>query len=178
MFDYTKFENDIILEMQGILKKWMQEYDDIYIISLDCSSAMDSIGVIANSKHYLEQQADFGSEDYWYYKYCEEEWELFDHFEEVSRYMKEYLENNKTDMHISDNFNYSQEFEDHSIKVKKACEKALCIFKQVTGKNYPNLLLTFNIREYLDRDDRLNIFKEINSQKDIDEYSEHIDDFA
>ena len=34
---------------------------------------MESIGAIANTTHYLEEQTDTDTEDYWYYKYCEEE---------------------------------------------------------------------------------------------------------
>ena len=43
------------------------------------------------------EQSDTYSEDYWYYKYYEEEWELCDVgglTEEISSYMNEYIEEN------------------------------------------------------------------------------------
>ena len=42
----------------------MIDNNDIYIFTLDCSRSMDSIGVIANTQHYLEEQADIESEDF------------------------------------------------------------------------------------------------------------------
>ncbi len=75
MFDYKKFEDNIMPAMENTLKKWVQEHDDIYIMSLDCARDMTSIGIIANTQEYLSGQTDGESEDYWYYKYCEAEWE-------------------------------------------------------------------------------------------------------
>jgi len=78
VFDYKNFENDVVIAMKNTLRKWMNEYDDIYILSLDCERDMTSIGVFANTKQHLEEQSAPGSEDYWYYKYCEQEWNLCD----------------------------------------------------------------------------------------------------
>lgn len=39
---------------------------------------MTSIGIIANTQEYLSGQTDGELEDYWYYKYCEAEWELWE----------------------------------------------------------------------------------------------------
>ncbi|MBO5146001.1 MAG: DUF4303 domain-containing protein [Lachnospiraceae bacterium] len=91
MFDYKKFENDIVQQMIITFNKLIAENEDLYIFSLDCTRAMDSIGVMANTIHNLEEQAEADSEDYWYYKYCEGEWELFDTFEAVSKDMRKYL---------------------------------------------------------------------------------------
>ncbi|MCX4266398.1 MAG: hypothetical protein OSJ64_06290 [Firmicutes bacterium] len=50
MFDYKKFEDNIVPAMENTLKKWVQEHDDIYIMSLDCARDMTSIGIIANTQ--------------------------------------------------------------------------------------------------------------------------------
>lgn len=61
MFDYKKFENDILIKMETLLWKWENEHDDIYILSLDCSRDMTSIGIIANTTQYLREQSDTDS---------------------------------------------------------------------------------------------------------------------
>ena len=94
MFNYEKFENDVLGQMEAVLDKWAEEKDDLYIFSLDCARGMESIGVIANTTHYLEEQAEPDSEDYGYYKYCEEEWELYHAFEAISTDMGKYLAEN------------------------------------------------------------------------------------
>ena len=40
MFDYEKFKSDIAAAMEKSLRKWAEENDDIYIISLDLSRDM------------------------------------------------------------------------------------------------------------------------------------------
>ncbi len=175
MFDYIKFENDIVLHMENSLKKWMSEYDDIYILSLDCSNDMYSIGTIANTNSHLNEQEDSSPEDYWYYKYCEEEWDLWDSSDKdlriasnkISLYMREYIE--KID---------GDEFVNHREKIIETCKKALICLKQSINKTYPNLLLTFNIREYLDENERIEIFEMLNTKEAAKEYSEHIEDFC
>ncbi len=139
VFDYKKFEDGVVHQMEAAFDKWIRNNSDLYIFSLDCTRAMDSIGVIANTTHYLEEQAEPDAEDYWYYKYCEEEWELFDTF---------------------------------------TTENALIRFRQFINKTHSNILLTFNIDEYLDGEDRIKVFEKINSGVAVKEYSEHIEEFA
>ena len=94
MFDYEKFENNVVQQMETILDKWIRENDDIYIFSLDCARGMESIGAIANTTRYLVKQSEPTSEEYWFYKYCEEEWELWNTFEVISADMSKCLEEN------------------------------------------------------------------------------------
>ena len=95
MFDYEAFENKVFQQMERIFDQWTTEQDDIYIFSLDCAIGMESIGVMANTTHYLEEQAEPAASDYWFYKYCEEEWELFHWFQEISEEMNQYLLENE-----------------------------------------------------------------------------------
>lgn len=132
MFDYEKFKSDIAVAMEKSLRKWAEENDDIYIISLDLSRDMTSVGVWANTMNDLDVQDYDASEDYWYFKYCEQEWEL--------------------------------------------CE-ALEVFKESVNKDFPELLITFNINEYLDDDERIEVFSLVNSKKAAEEYMKHVADF-
>ena len=73
---------------------------------------------------------------------------------------------------------YSEMFDKHCNEIIKHCKNALIRFKKSISKNHSDILLTFNIREYLDGTDRVEIFQSVNSESDSKEYSEHIEDFA
>lgn len=177
MFDYEKFENDIVAQMTNILSEWTED-DDIYILALDCTREMDSIGAIANTEMNLSEQADNEDEEYWYYKYCEEEWDLFDAFEKVSSYMYQYVEDNSERFTEPKTFKYTKAFDEHCDKIIERCIMALVRLRDSIKETYPNLLLTLNVREYLDGDERVEIFEQINGKAAAEEYSAHIEDFA
>ncbi len=177
-FDYKKFEDGVVHQMEAAFDKWIRNNSDLYIFSLDCTRAMDSIGVIANTTHYLEEQAEPDAEDYWYYKYCEEEWELFDTFTTVSADMRKYLDDNSDVFTNPETHEYSEAFDEHFDKIIECCENALIRFRQFINKTNSNILLTFNIDEYLDGEDRIKVFEKINSGVAVKEYSEHIEEFA
>ena len=64
---------------------------------------------------------------------------------------------------------------EHSSKIIESCINALIRFKTSACNG---LLLTLNIREFLEEDERIEIFKKLNSKEAAAEYSEHIDEFA
>ena len=180
MFDYKKFENDIVTAMENALRKWVKEHDDIYILSLDCARDMRSIGIMANTKQYLNEQSDTDSEDYWYYKYCEAEWELYNvggFIKEISLYINQYAEENDERFTDPETFEYLEAFDEHCDKMITTCKKSIKRFKQTINKDFPDLLLTFNIREYLDNEERTEFFAMVNTKEASEEYAEHIDDF-
>lgn len=184
MFDYKMFETNLIQQMKDILDEWMEDNEDIYILSLDCSRSVDSIGVIANTKQYLEEQLeeeedeDEDEDDYWYYKYCEDEWELFETFEDVSADMCQYLDANKDTFINPETCEYTDAFDAHFDKIIESCMYALSQFKQAIKDTHPSLLLTLNVGEYLEGKERIEIFEKLNSKDAVEEYAEHIDDFA
>ena len=178
MFDYTKFEEDLVLQMKNTLQEWSAENEDIYIFTLDCSRGADSVGVIANTENYLSEQADSDDDDYWYYKYCEEEWELFEGFEEISAYMCAYAEENDEVFTDSETCEYTEAFEEHYAKVSESCQNVLARFRQSIEAEFPGLMLAFNVREYLDGEERVEIFSKLNDARAAEEYKEHIDEFA
>lgn len=178
MFDYEKFENNVIQQMQIILDKWIRENDDIYIFSLDCARGMESIGVIANTTHHLTKQAESISEDYWFYKYCEEEWELWNAFEAVSADMNGCLIENDSIFLDPERFEYTESFDKHCEKIINCCVNALIRFRQSLSQKQYDIILTFNVREYLDEGNKIEIFKKINSKSAVQEYAEHIKEFS
>lgn len=180
MFDYKKFEQDLVIAMETTLRKWVREYDDIYILSLDCSRDMTSIGMIANTKHYLSEQSDPDVEDYWYYKYCEAEWELWEadgFIKEISSYMNQYVEENDECFTDPETFEFLDALDEHCDKMIEACKKGLKRFRECIRMDFPDLLLTFNIGEYLDHEERTQFFALVNSKDASAEYTEYIADF-
>lgn len=180
MFDYEKLKNDVSIQLENTLRKWMEENNDIYILSLDCARNMRSIGIVANTWQYLREQVDFDSEDYWYYKYSEEEWALSDvggKIEDISLYMGKYQEEHDEIFTNPSTFEFTEVFDEHCDKMIEMCKEALYRFKQSINKDFPDLLLGFNVREYLDNEERIKIFTTINSNETAKEYMEHIDDF-
>ena len=181
MFDYEKFKEDLVTAMEKILRKWSEENDDIYILSLDLSRDMESVGVWANTVGYLEEQADDDTpEDFWYYKYCEEEWDLCEVISEISSYMRTYLDENSGKFSEEDSEGtsiYTESFDAHCDQIMESCKKALEGFRELTREDFPKLLLAFNIREYLDNEERIAVFSLVNSAEVAKEYAEHIEDF-
>ena len=55
--------------------------------------------------------------------------------------------------------------------------ESLVRFKQSISNDFPDLLITFNISEYLDSEARTEIFALLNSQEAAEEYAESIEDF-
>lgn len=180
MFDYQKFEDDLVIAMEDRLRKWAKEYKDIYILSLDCARDMTSVGIFANTERYLTEQTDTDSEDYWYYKYCEEEWDLCDaggRIGEISSYMNQYTEENDDRFTDPETFEFSEAFDRHCDQMIETCKKAIKRLKQVVSADFPDLLFTFNIREYSDSEERTEFFAMVNGRDASEEYAEHIDDF-
>lgn len=181
MFDYEKLKKDLVSAMEKILRKWSEENDDIYILSLDLSRDMGSIGVWANTVENLEEQADDDtSEDYWYYKYCEEEWDLCEVISGISSYMGTYVKENSGKFSEEDSEGrsiYTESFDAHCDQIIESCKKALEDFRELIRKDFPDLLLAFNVREYLDNEERIEAFSLVNSAEAAKEYAEHIEDF-
>ncbi len=178
MFDYEKFENDVIQQMKSILQQWKKENDDLYIFALDCASGFNSIGVMANTNHYLAEQDEPDSEDYWCYKYCEEEWELFYTFEALSAEMRLYISGQGDEFIHPQTFRCTKKFMEHQSNLINACKKALLSLKKHIDESHIDIILTFCIREYLDKKEKVGIFQQLNTVQAAKEYSKHINDFV
>ena len=172
MFDYKKFEDRLVLQMENTLAKLLKEHDDIYIFSLSLSSDADSVWVIANTIHNLEEISDPGEEEYYYYKYSEEEWDLWetDDFDSISDELGNY--------DVYEDEDEEDAFCAHRDRAIDSCRNALIRFNTYKNKACPGLLLTFYVREYLDGEECIELFAKLNSKEALAEYSEHIEDFV
>lgn len=187
MFNYSGFTDDIVVQFEAAARKVCSENKDIYICSLDCCSDTDSIGLIANTKSWLADMiakrdascGRFKPSDY-YYKYCEEEWDIFLTFEDISLNMSNYCYSKENGGVYSDSGTGLQddEFDDHRQRIIAACKKALRRIKKTAFfQENPQLLLTLNVREFLKGNERAEIFTELNGSDAVREYVAHIEDF-
>ncbi len=173
LFDYEKLEAAIVLAMEQALKTYRAMYTDLYIVSLDCSSDLWSIGLVANTKAYLAEEADRNAEDYWYYKYCEEEWCVFETFDKLSAEMYQYMKK------LHDTTDDTERFEHHQAAIIDTCKKVLCqLVISPFYQAYTDILLTFNVREYLEQEERIAVFEQLNGAVKAQEYAEHIKEFV
>ncbi|MDQ0227711.1 DUF4303 domain-containing protein [Metabacillus niabensis] len=178
-FNYNKFSNDLFQELVTALQKITEEHKDLYAFTLSCSRDVRSIGVIANTKTYLAKNADEQSEDYWYYKYCENEWEIFDTFHTLSKDMSMFLESDPDKFTNPNTYFFTEEFDEHFDRIVAACDEVISRLRDSKGKQeHPNILLNFNVEDYFNGDDRIKRFKMLNGKEAAKEYEEHIEDFV
>ncbi|PAD66402.1 hypothetical protein CHH83_24235 [Bacillus sp. 7586-K] len=178
-FNYNKFSNDLFQELVTAFQKMTEEHKDLYAFTLSCSRDVRSIGVIANTKTYLAKNADKQSEDYWYYKYCENEWEIFDTFHTLSKDMSMFLENDPDKFTNPNTYFFTEEFDEHFDRIVAACDEVISRLRDSKGKQeHPNILLNFNVEDYFNGDDRINRFKVLNGKEAAKEYEEHIEEFV
>lgn len=93
-FNYDKFEKDLLVAVETYAKSQLDNKDDVYIMSIEYFPDYTTfVAIRANTYSYLEEQVEEDDEDYTYYKYCEEEWDLYEDLEELSNVLqKEYSE--------------------------------------------------------------------------------------
>ena len=57
------------------------------------------------------------------------------------------------------------------------CLNAALRFGENVRADFPDLMLNVNVREYLDGEEREEIFAKLNNESSLREYAEHIDEF-
>ena len=176
MFDYLRFEEDLKKTVEETMRNKLDKKDDVYIMSIQYFPEITTlVRLICNTHSYLNEQADVSKEgEYLYYKYCEEEWEIWDEFDELSKRLQDYSEevDRKFELMEGDDIDeqYEMEYKTHvgkMIEIGKSVAKwfrTTEIFKQ-----YPNLLVNFYMREFFSSQEDVEIFKEINEGSDCTE---------
>lgn len=172
-FDYEKLEKDLLAAVEEYAKSQLDIKDDMYIMSIEYFPDFTTfIAIRANTYSYLEGQVEADDEDYTYYKYCEEEWDLYEDVKEVSSLLQaEYNEmEEKCD---EDEFDELQN--EHAEKIIDICKNVMKKFKETdTYKEFKKLYLNVYVREYFDEEETIQIFEELNGKESIEEYSEWI----
>lgn len=170
-FDYEKFENNLLVAVEKFAKSQLDNKDDMYIMSIEYFPDFTTfVAIRANTYSYLEEQVDEDDEDYTYYKYCEEEWDLYDDLEEISKVLQaEY--NEMEEKYDDDEFDDLQD--EHATKIIDVCKNVMKRFKETdTYKEFPTLYLNAYVREYFSEEETIEIFKELNGEDNIEEYSD------
>lgn len=184
-FNYEKFKGKLVLVIKKAFLEIMDEYQNstVYAFSLTCDSAVRSIGVVANTKEALDGKIE-DEEDRYYYKFCEQEWEIWDaadnEFQEIRNTLVEFQENNKDKISDSKTFIYTEFFNEFRDKIFDICIQAL---KELKGEKFfeekckEDIMINFMVPEYLDEDYSMEIFSQLNNGIVVEEYKEHIEDF-
>ncbi len=169
-FDYEKFESGLVLALEDFAKKQLDNKNDFYIMSIEYYPDFTTFVVIrGNTYSYLNEQVEADDEDYTYYKYCEEEWDLYNDLPELSKDLQvEYA--NMEELYGDDEFDNLQE--EHATKIFDACKNAMKRFRETgTFKEFPKLYLNVYIREYFSNEEIIEIFRELNGDGNIEDYS-------
>ncbi|MCH5138455.1 DUF4303 domain-containing protein [Clostridiaceae bacterium UIB06] len=184
-FNFQKFKEKVILAVKKAFLEIMEEYKDstVYGFSLTCDSSARSIGVVANTKEALEEQIE-DEEDRYYYKFCEQEWEIWDaaddEFQELRDTLAQFQENNEDKISDSETCIYTEFFEEFREKVFDTCVQALIEIKNggfFQDKCKESVFINFMVSEYLDQDYSIEVFSKLNSGMVVKEYKDHIEDF-
>lgn len=176
MFDYLKFEEDLKKAVEETMRNKLDRKDDVYIMSIQYFPDITTfVRLICNTYSYLNKQADVSNEnDYIYYKYCEEEWEIWDEFAELSKRLEDYSEevDCKFKLMEGDDIDeqYEKEYRTHVGKMIEIGKRVAKWFRTTeTFKQYPNLLVNFYMREYFRPQEDVEMFKELNEGADYTE---------
>lgn len=183
-FNFEKFKEKVILAIKKAFLEIMDKYEDstVYGFTLTCDSSARSIGVVANTKEALEEQIE-DEEDRYYYKFCEQEWEIWDaaddEFQELSDILVEFQENNEDKISDSKTCIYTEFFEEFREKVFDTCVQSLIEIKDegfFQDKCKESVFINFMVSEYLNEDYSIEVFSRLNSGAVVKEYKDHIED--
>lgn len=170
-FNYEKFEKDLLAAVEEYTKSQLDIKDDMYIMSIEYFPEFTTfIAIRANTYSFLEEQAEETDEEYTYYKYCEEEWDLYEDLKDISSVLQaEYNEMEEK----YDNKEFNELQDKHALKIIDVCKNVMKKFKETdTYKEFTKLYLNVYIREYFDNEETVKIFEELNDKDNIEEYSE------
>lgn len=179
VFDYDQFEQDVYAFVEEYIRKWSAEKTDIYGFSIDCSPEYDWVRVIANTETYLQKKMEKAKkEEYFYYRFHEEEWELWGESDEIYEYMDTYIQRLWKSCGEDDEL-WESRYTEHKQKIQESCIKVLKNIK--TSEVYQlisGVYLNFYIREQMREADARRIFTEINGEGFCPEYIDNAREFT
>ena len=169
-FNYEKLEKDLLAAIEKYAKSQLDKKEDIYIMSVEYYPDFTTfVTVRGNTYSYLSEQVEEEDEEYTYYKYCEEEWDLWEDMKEISAVLQE--EYKEMEEKYGDEFYELQR--EHATKIIAVCRNAMKEFKETdVYREFPKLYLNVYVREYFSREETLEIFRELNGEEAIEEYSD------
>lgn len=185
-FDYNKFEEDLYSYVEKYIKIWSAEKNDIYGLSINCSIGNGGITINANTTSYyqkkLEGLGEYSLDAKFYYKFCEEEWELWSDWDTEAREMDGYMEAYCS--YIADTYEEDIDLYDAKDKEFEANIQELCIrvLKKIKKSDsyqmIPGAYLNYYVREKFSEQEIIEIFEEINGKGFCQEYIDNVKSFA
>lgn len=168
-FDYEGFEAHLLEMVEAYAKSQLDKKEDLYIMSLEYFPEYTTfVAIRANTHSYLEEQVE-DEEDYSYYKFCEEEWDLYGDLKEAS-YALQARYNQMEEMY-GDAFEKYQE--EHATKIIEICKTVMKRFKETDiYKKFPELYLNVYVREYFSDEECIRTFCDLNGEDKREEYSD------
>ena len=147
------------------------EGERIYIVSLECEESLSKVFLYVNTLENLQESLEDADDDMkdeiCYYKYCEDEWNVFDespeYFASVGKYIKE------EGIQNSDDSVWYKLIVEAVSKLRK--EK----FFETIGLE--DILITIYDHDTYSQAEFVKLFKKMNQGKDVEEFIDNMDDF-
>lgn len=180
-FAYKKFGLKLKEAIQNIYREMVIAYEDMYAFSLDVSRDGRSIGVLGNSNaNYIAQTKALDPEERWYYKYCEDEWDICGEKFILALEEKYQLSALSNQMFVYvDKLSDTEQNAKYMDKISDKCMEAM---SELAESGFftslkPNIIITFHIRDYFSSEYVFNNFKKLNNEELAKEYGAHMEDF-
>ncbi|MDO4294928.1 MAG: DUF4303 domain-containing protein [bacterium] len=169
-FDLEEWQEGLKLGLSCALQELLEEHDEVYAISLVLTADLWAVGVQANTKNFLlEQAGSVQNEDYLYYKYAEEEWGIDEAaaeiFEDLTQMLQECLSEN-SDLFTDENYDYSEAFQEFRDQILAS---SLRVFREFVtegeGSRHPEISWNFYVRELFEAADMLELYRMLNQDE-------------
>ncbi len=173
-FDYNAFENELYEEVCHFMKSH-SDRKDIYAFSIKYEPEFTTfIGVVFNSMSNLETKSNDGMEDYYYYKYCEEEWEGGEIIGSLSEQLKQHYEAIE-EWAADDDFIENQTQSEHRDKIIEVCIKVMQRVKESEEyAMYSKLNLNVFVREFFTTEEVVGTYKKFNDDEALSDLKKYL----
>lgn len=174
-FDYNYFKEVIFVKVKETLKKYSDRRDDIYAFSIKYEPEFTTfISILANSYSYLNECAKKGSFSQNDYKYCEEEWEIWENIKDLSDDLAYYYELVEKWCGEDDEL-FEDMYEEHKKRIIDTCINVMLKIKQSEEYSlYSGLNLNVFVREGMTEDEELEIFSKLNDEQAVKEFEKFL----
>ncbi|WP_167955835.1 DUF4303 domain-containing protein [Anaerosporobacter faecicola] len=166
------FQIKLVNAVEKAFVEVIQKNKGVYAFTLECASDLTSIGIAANTTKYLNLFSDEGEEDYCYFKYNEDEWEIFSganqEFEELSKMLQREMELRSYEFFENDGITVRKEFHEFQ---KMIFDVGIEVMKQFSThpiyQQYSYINLNFYVRDYYNEEEMIAIYASLNPKEHV-----------